>query len=436
MNYYYFTSMKQLDKSPVIGSVCKDDNYIKCQSIRFQKKVVDYIIKETGLEHNLLNENSRILRGKLYTYGNSILLNSRSLQNVFGVSNDSYDYTLVVVLYKNIIYRKGEHNIAVLDLQTKQRLKKTFLHVTRTQSVSPKVLVVGRKYKCSKTGQSNQNCFGVPCWYETCAVDKFNKVEPVNEHLPESVGKTQTKLGFLPVPCAYHGNVRRKFLYNLKEALYQRDSSLDIKYINGVLQNSLFLDVEYIVDVVDSFSDFPFAEDKSMLFMAGLCHVSDLHGIVGYTNLTANELTANEEYALLDKLIGILEHACHRNGKVFVFHWSSADKIVVEKSVVKYPVLQLRYSKLLSGGMHWLDLMKVIKESMKLQSYSLKYVAKNILDYTYQSNCQNGFDAMCSVIDYYQQGVHGDARSNVMKDLIHYNEIDTQLMIEIVRKLC
>ena len=81
-----------------------------------------------------------------------------------------------------------------------------------------------------------------------------------------------------------------------------------------------------------------------------------------------------------------------------------------------------------------IDLLIVLKQTINLPSYSLKYVAKELLNLHYDTDCQNGLDAMCRIIQ--NDIVTSTPNNDIVKDIVEYNKMDTTLLYNILIYLC
>jgi len=239
--------------------------------------------------------------------------------------------------------------------------------------------------------------------------DNSSTSDNISEKLPETFSKSI---------------LRRRFLYNLQQFI-DVDSS-----VRNCINNGVYLDVEYTNDIYDNFETFPISNDQSILFMIGIYNRSYYH------NFITDNLSHNEEHRILDNFLLRLNEV---SGKIHIFHWSNADKYIIDKTLQRYPDLVKRYDNVIKRIV-FVDLLKVVKLTIPgLQSYSLKYVCKSLLNIIYDTKCQNGLDAMCSIIendlllktDLYTE-------KNLLyfhdtKDVVNYNKLDTTLLYDIVK---
>ena len=88
----------------------------------------------------------------------------------------------------------------------------------------------------------------------------------------------------------------------------------------------------------------------------------------------------------------------------------------------------------------YVDLLIILKQTIDLPSYSLKYVAKELLNLRYDTDCQNGLDAMCSIIQNdimltnNEMNIHNQDLLSLQssKDIVKYNKIDTTLLYDVL----
>ena len=358
-----------------------------------------------------------------YCKNNYMIIHNTVLNDRYKFSLDITKYSIVFLLYKNINYSKKDHgNIARLDRYTKQTMKTVLQKYHWYNNISSEILIIGRKYtNVNDKDEKTNNCFGKICTYDINNVvltdcvssdilsDNSSTSDNISEKLPETFSKSI---------------LRRRFLYNLQQFI-DVDSS-----VRNCINNGVYLDVEYTNDIYDNFETFPISNDQSILFMIGIYNRSYYH------NFITDNLSHNEEHRILDNFLLRLNEV---SGKIHIFHWSNADKYIIDKTLQRYPDLVKRYDNVIKRIV-FVDLLKVVKLTIPgLQSYSLKYVCKSLLNIIYDTKCQNGLDAMCSIIendlllktDLYTE-------KNLLyfhdtKDVVNYNKLDTTLLYDIVK---
>jgi len=221
-------------------------------------------------------------------------------------------------------------------------------------------------------------------------------------------------------------NKKRLFLYNLKNSLKSKNTM----YINNIIKNGLFLDVEYTNDIYDDFSTFPISKDYSMLFMIGISFINKNE--LDFIHFTTDKLTPEYEYNILKQFLNLLSEKYKKDKTPpIIYHWSPADKTCLEKAFKKYPDLYNIYT---IYSIQYVDLLDVVKKTINMSSYSLKYIAKNLLHVNYDTECQNGLDAMCSIIQQNNK-MNKDQKLtdfDVTKDVIRYNKMDTVLLYKVI----
>lgn len=407
--------------------------FIQQRSLLFKQKVLNYFIINYQLSITKFVNNLNIRNKNLiYVKGNYAIIHNKIINLHYNVKLDETKYSLMMILYKNIKYKEpnstghqpnstgdqpNSTGEAILNSDIKKNIYKIF-HNLDKKNISD-VMIIGRKYKTNNKIISNS--LGCYCTFDILKIkDKELLLYEINKNVP-------TKL-VNKVPLT---NLRRKFLLNLKEYINQYGTEFDTIYINNIIQNSVFLDVEYTNDIYDDFSTFPISKDNSMLFIIGLLRI--VKNECYYTDFTSKRLTYQEEYRILDNFLDYINNNDKNNKfRVTIFHWSHADKYIIEKSLARYPDLQKKYDP---TKIIYVDLLIILKQTIDLPSYSLKYVAKELLNLRYDTNCQNGLDAMCSIIqnDIMLTNQEQDLLSlQSSKDIVKYNKIDTTLLYDVL----
>lgn len=389
------------------------------RSVLFRRLVVNDFAKNYRLR---CVKNLIVLLNKasnLYYKNNYMIIHNTVLNDRYKFSLDITKYSIVFLLYKNINYSQKEYcNIARLDRYTKQTMKTVLQKYHRYKNISNEIFIIGRKYtNVNDKNEKTNNCFEKICTYDInkcvltdCVSDNLSTSDNLSWKLPETFSKSV---------------LRRRFLYNLQQFI-DVDSS-----IRECISNGVYLDVEYTNDIYDNFKTFPISIDQSVLFMIGMYHISY------YDNFITDNLSRDEEYRILDNFLLRLGNKV--NGKIHIFHWSNADKYIIDKTLQRYPDIIQRYDDVIKRIV-FVDLLQVVKLTIPgLQSYSLKYVCKHLLNIIYDTKCQNGLDAMCSVIEndlLLKTNVYTE--KNLLffhdtKDVVNYNKLDTTLLYDIVK---
>jgi hypothetical protein len=421
----------------------------------FQKLVINHFVKTYDL--NTVFQLKLLKPTTMYINNNYILINNSILNHTYNLDLDIKKYSIVFILYKNINFRKSDNEyIPRLDSRIKEKITNNFKKLQR-DDINDQIVFIGRKYTNVKD-KSNKivNCFGVYCTRDIHSILKntgnFENESTENESTEnestenesteiestenestenESTENRSTENGLSHIYTKQEKSMlRRKFLMNLKSTIKSRDN------IYNLIRNGIFVDVEFTNDIYDDFKTFPISIDTSVMFMIGVSCVNK--GSICYNDFTVNRLCKIDEKYILTKFLDFVENKWLKtNMCVLLFHWSNADKYAIEKSLKRYPELYLRYENMLYY-IQYIDLLYVLKKTVPLQSYSLKYVSKYFLNISYESKCQNGLDAMCSIIKNEISLQECKANKTLScfpstEDIIHYNKIDTTLLYRVLQ---
>lgn len=392
--------------------------FIKKQSIKFNDLVKSHFIKQYRLKTTrsirFLKEHSNNV---VWSNNNCLIVSNIIVNSHYNLQLDPSKYSVILILYRNMYYKeRGEQNICYLDLSTKKTLTNIFLKFSKWIELSSDAIIISRKYYDKMDNYKKKyGCFDLFCVYpfrETLNLKKDKAIKIKKDS--ECNGSFNIK------------KLKRQFLYNLKCVI-----DINTIYIQKIIQKSLFLDIEYINDIYDDFKDFPISKDTSLLCMIGMCYFENKKkSLLKYDNLIVKRLNEANEYDMLKDFLKRLDKISNGD-ELIIFHWSHADKTVLEKSLVKYSDLWDIYIK---KNLRYVDLLKVVKKTIDLDSYSLKNVSKILLKYTYETECKNGLDAMCSIILNDQRLSSKAVMCNKeLNDIIQYNKIDTQLLYVILK---
>jgi hypothetical protein len=396
----------------------------------FQKLVINHFVKTYDL--NTVFQLRLLHPSTIYVNNNYILIHNSILNHIYNLDLDIKKYSIVYILYKNINFRKRDDEyIPRMDSSIKTKITNDFKKLKR-DDINNQIVFIGRKYTNVKD-KSNKiiNCFGVYCTRDIDNISK-NTRDAENESSENESTKNESSENESILICNIKKEksmLRRKFLMNLKSMITSRDN------IYNLIRNGVFLDVEFTNDIYDDFKTFPISIDTSVMFMIGVSWLNK--GSICYNDFTVNRLCKIDEKYILTKFLDFIENRWLKtNMCILLFHWSNADKYAIEKSLQRYPELYLRYKNMLYY-IQYIDLLCVLKKTVPLHSYSLKYVSKYFLNISYESECQNGLDAMCSII----KNEISLQKCKVTKtlscfpstvDIIHYNKIDTTLLYRIL----
>jgi len=412
--------------------------FIESLVIKFNKLIIDFFVKNYNLEY--INNFEYINQRSIFKYKNSFVINNKILNLQYNTNLDENKYSLVYILYRNISYNQIDRNKdelkCYLDFETKSKINKDYEVVKQFFSeknvFSKDVIIIGRKYMHKNKTEKNINSLGLLCKY-TIQFDNYinNSVKKIRK--TQDVSQRLNKLLNEKKMC--NSNIRREFLFNLKSAL-SFESTL---YINNIIKSSLFLDVEYINDIYDDFETFPMSKDSTLLFMIGYTFIDKSQQNLEYKNFIVKKLDTLNEYELLNNFLNDIIDKYNKTGfPIIIFHWSHADKSIIEKSLKRYPDLYNRYKN--EVIIKYIDLLLIFKKTIFFESYSLKFIAKKILNITYDTKCQNGFDAMCSIIQnncILEKSKEYNKLDDFIStnDIIKYNRIDTELLYILLKKI-
>jgi len=365
----------------------------------------------------------------IYKSRNVLILPNKNINSQYNTNLDENKHSLIYVIYKNIHYKEINKNEfrCYLDSNTKMKILKSFNYYNKKIHLSNHILIIGKRYIDRKTNCKINDSTKLYCTYhinETKNQMKNENLQMKNENLQMKNENLQM------IEKSFPQNQRRLFLLNLKNTF----KSIDTLYINNSIKNGLFLDVEYTNDIYDDFRSFPESKDNSMLFMIGIAFMkhkndSDLE----FIHYTVDKLTPEYEYAILKNFLDFINEKYKREKcPIIIYHWSHADKTCIEKAFRKYPDL---YSIYIIYPIEFIDLLHVVKQTIQLPCYSLKYVAKSLLNITYDTECKNGLDAMCSII---QKNISMNDNQkltdfDITKDIIQYNKMDTVLLYKVIK---
>jgi hypothetical protein len=452
-------------------------NFINTQSIKFNNLIKGFFIKKFNL--SISKNVNNLENNKIYVNKNIMVLSNKIINLNYNTNLDQDKYSMVYILYRNIHY-KMQDSTCYLDNYSKHTIKNTYNNIIKNNDnviknndnviknndnviknndnviknndnvikntnimLSKDVLIIGRKYIDKKTTRKTTNSLNMFCIFDT---DKSIKTTPnVN---PKCIKDLEDKDEDYKVSS----NDRRKFLYNLKQELYNKN--IDEKYMNNIIKNCIFLDVEYTNDIYDDFEQFPISKDTSLLFMIGVCYKYE--NDVTYKDYTVNQLTFENEKNIITNFLNFIDSIYNNlNKPIIVFHWSPADRVIIEKTLLKHNILDYKHK------MCFVDLLQIVKQTIVLKSYSLKYISKKLLSKKYDTECQNGFQAMCSVIEndiVLKKSSSCNLESSscnlessscnlessscnleslpIVIDIIEYNKMDTVLLYNVVCFFC
>lgn len=375
------------------------------QSTSFRHLVCEHFTHNFGLQLKMI-KNWNVISGHrfchqtLYTSPtmDRLIVSNKVINSQYNLSLDTAKHSDVIVVYKNV------------DIsQVKKSVQKSKLPHNDIQTS----FLIGRKYKTPEC--TINNAFGLPVQIVLSGYD----LNPFKSHPKKKTGNPQE------VDVSKMNAYKRIFQCHFKDAL----SKVGCK--NS--KNTIFsLDTEYLNDIYDSWASFPEAEDHSNLFMIGICDMNK-----NYTNFTCTRLNRRSEKILLHSFFSrFVDSFHHTKIKPVLLHWSKAELTAFRKAVERNPDLQPLYQAF-TDAVIFLDLMPIVKKTVLLDSYSLKYVSKVLLKKDYETLCQNGADVIVGIIGAEEYCKSKNSHVKTLRnerrvvDIIKYNEMDTELLIDI-----
>jgi hypothetical protein len=393
---------------------------------------MEFIHKQSRIFNTLIYNYFVKKYNSIYKSRNVLILPNKNINSQYNTNLDENKHSLIYVMYKNIYYKNtndtNNQSRCYLDLNTKMKILKSFKYYNKKINLSNDILIIGKRYINRKTNDKINDSTKLYCTYHINDNYETNDNFDINDNFDTTNIITPYRLTSETVDQHYYlQNQRRLFLYNLKNTF----KSIDTLYINNLIKNGLFLDVEYTNDIYDDFKSFPESKDHSMLFMIGITfkNKEDLE----FIHYTVDKLTPEYEYKILKEFLNFINEKYKKEKcPIIIYHWSHADKTCIEKSFKKYPDLYNIYT---IYPIEFIDLLCVVKQTIKLPSYSLKYVAKTLLNINYDTECKNGLDAMCSII---QKNITMNDNQkltdfDITKDIIEYNKMDTVLLYKVIK---
>jgi hypothetical protein len=322
--------------------------------------------QQKNFQSHVLKYIQKTLNKKFTFKQNYLTINKTDLEKLFNTQINTVKKRMFKVLVLSKIIRYDNKN--------------TFKHDNKICDY-----VIGRKYKPLSKDTFINNAFG-----------HLVKITPT-----KSTSTKKQKLETNVKPIVNSSEIMKTILNITKS-----------NNIEEMFNKSSCIDIEYITDISDSFSLFPEAENNAHIFMIGIMPCTSKNVLV----LSSDEIKVSHEYNLLKSFI----LNCETNKTKYLIHWSHADKTYLLKALNIYPDLIQKFNLL---DIEFVDLMKIVKTHSTFESYALKQIVLLILNYTYNSNCKNGYDALIeSLINY----------DSVKSDIIKYNEQDTMLLKNLI----
>ena len=205
--------------------------------------------------------------------------------------------------------------------------------------------------------------------------------------------------------------------------------------------NEIYVDFETMSDIFSDFSLLPAQSKTDIIFMIGVGWCDE--GQWKYKNFTCSKPTNDEEYRIMNEFSQFLID--RGQPKIYYWHaessfWNSAETRQFEIANEKDDIKKKNNISDSWKIKNWADLCKlfreepiVIKDCFK---FGLKAIAgamkkHNMISTYNNSNCENGANAMVKAWKTYSESENAE-NSDVMKDIIKYNEFDCKVLWEIL----
>lgn len=207
--------------------------------------------------------------------------------------------------------------------------------------------------------------------------------------------------------------------------------------------NELFVDFETFGDMFDDFTSLPAQNRTDMIFMIGVGYEEEGRWV--YKSFTCTQPTLLEEYRIMDEFAQLVADRNYPK----IYHWVADEKFWRAAENRQFDITDdsdIERKDHISDDWQvkkWADLSQVfqtepivIKDCFK---YGLKSVSKamqkhDMIKGTLDSSCDNGMSAMIKAWKVYRSNKDVDA-SEIMKDIVKYNEFDCKVLWEILSYL-
>lgn len=262
-----------------------------------------------------------------------------------------------------------------------------------------------------------------------------------------------------------HGPATQKVLKNILE-INRDESSRKIQPL--VIQNNdqnwqqrqnleMFVDFEFINDVVSDFSKMPKVDAKAIIFMIGVGYFDIITKEWVYKEFTVDSLTPEEECKICTEFSDYVraEADWFDCPNPLLVHWSNAENWQWENAYGKYEGIERSWiaskktvlnQDQIETEPRWFDLLQIFrKEPVTIKGclgFGLKEVAGKFAEYGFiktkwdvNSSCVDGTGAMLSAFK-----ASKDARARgiklkdmtLIRDIAKYNEVDCKVVGEIM----
>ena len=198
----------------------------------------------------------------------------------------------------------------------------------------------------------------------------------------------------------------------------------------------LYIDFETINDAfLTNFVLLPRSKSLNIIFQIGVGWVES--NTFNYKSFVVNEYTQQGEYEICCAFLNFVRELS--DGAPPMFHWSSAEPSMWNRFVSNCDISYV--------NLNWVDMLKVFKsEPIVIKgvfNYTLKNIAKKmfqqgLIQSIWDTDTQDGASVMLNAVkaleDSKRLGVPL-SETDVMKDIIRYNEYDCKTLYEVVKYL-
>ena len=203
--------------------------------------------------------------------------------------------------------------------------------------------------------------------------------------------------------------------------------------------NELFVDFETLSDIFSDFNDLPNQKNTDMIFMIGVGWQE--HGKWCYKNYTCTTPTHDEEYRIMSEF----KQFVRSRGNPLLRYWYAESQFWNAAECRQFDLTDdvERKDNITKNPCNWRDMYDLFqKEPIVLKGcfkFGLKPIAKamkahGMIKTCIESSCDSGMSAMINAIKCYQDSVT-PVTSDMMVDIIKYNEFDCKVLWEILTYL-
>ena len=205
------------------------------------------------------------------------------------------------------------------------------------------------------------------------------------------------------------------------------------------VDNEIYVDFETLGDIFSDFSSLPEQSCTDMIFMIGVGRVGD-QGVWEYKTFICSKPTREEEYRIMNEFVEFITDL----GRPKMYYWHAESNFWKSAECRQFDLATNSKKSNISENWKlskWCDLCKlfreepiVIKDCFK---FGLKSIARamrkhDMISTCNESKCDNGINAMIGAWQTYQEHSLHPESSDVMKEIIKYNEFDCKVLWEIL----